>query len=285
MDCRMRTLHGPPGLLVLLNVPSGSADQGRPPTTVINATVSADQSTLFVTGTGFGRAPIVALDGLVLGGVKVDPSGRMLTAVMPALQPGSYQLLVSDGADKRRNDGDEGARIASFVLTVGAVGPSGRNGDPGTPGAKGDKGEPGLQGDRGQPGIQGIQGLQGDRGQPGIQGIQGDRGQPGIQGIQGDRGQPGIQGIPGPQGTQGPAGNFTAGPTIYRVTSSSCGVVGALTTEGQCTADAGCVERTTDDHGTAGVSCPAGLADTLFTSSTPVTHDLGCPANASYMDP
>jgi hypothetical protein len=61
---------------------------------IISALVSADQSTLLVTGTGCGSAPLVALDGMLLGGVHVNARGTTLTANMPALPPGSYELLL-----------------------------------------------------------------------------------------------------------------------------------------------------------------------------------------------
>jgi hypothetical protein len=228
--------------LVLLTVPAAVADERRPATTIVNAAVSTDQSTLFVRGMGFGRSPMVVLNGFILGGVQVDTSGTLLTALMPVLQPGSYQLLVFEGAGRRQNDDGNGDRdrVASFVLTVGAAGP------------KGDKGDKGDKGNQGDPGPQGSQG---------------------------------IQGVPGSQGPPGPGSSLTVGPTIYTVSAEACGTVGALTTASSCSKDAGCQDRPTDDHGIAGVSCPAGLSNPTFTSSTAVTHDLGCPANAPYMDP
>jgi hypothetical protein len=160
----LRTL-GACALLALLNVAAGSADSKdhRASTTIVNASVSADQSTLYVGGTGFGAAPTVILDGLVLGGVQVDPSGNFLTAIMPALGPGSYQLVVMAGAQKHQNGDDDGARMASFALAVGAVGPKGDKGDQGIRGQNGDTGAKGEKGDPGGPGPKGDQGSPGNR--------------------------------------------------------------------------------------------------------------------------
>src|SRR5438105_10950013 len=83
--------------LVLTFVWTAHAESPKTPS-IMSAVVSVDQSTLFVTGANFGRTPIVRLDGLDLGGVSVDPTGRQLVAVMPALQPGSYRLEVVVGS-------------------------------------------------------------------------------------------------------------------------------------------------------------------------------------------
>ena len=61
-----------------------------------------------MTGTGFGQNPLVALDGMLLGGVRVNARGTALTANMPALPPGSYELLVQNRS--RRNDDKKEAR-------------------------------------------------------------------------------------------------------------------------------------------------------------------------------
>src|SRR3954471_11795827 len=74
-------------------------------TQVVSAMVSADQSTVFVTGTGFGKTPLVALDGILLGGVTVNGAGTQLQAILPALAPGSYQLLVL-GKKTKSDDSD-----------------------------------------------------------------------------------------------------------------------------------------------------------------------------------
>jgi len=134
---------------------------------IISALVSADQSTLLVTGTGFGSAPLVALDGMLLGGVHVNARGTALTANMPALPPGSYELLVKNRSlrrdddkkthdnnnDKKHDDdNDDNDHVASFVLTVGAVGPKGDKGDTGATGPTGPMGPIGPPGPTGPTG-------------------------------------------------------------------------------------------------------------------------------------
>ena len=47
---------------------------------ITSAVVSADGSELFVTGRNFGRGPYVTLGEFVLGGVRVNRDGTMLTA-------------------------------------------------------------------------------------------------------------------------------------------------------------------------------------------------------------
>ena len=135
-------------------------DDHHPRTTIVSAAVSADQSTLFVAGTGFGSAPVVTLDGMPVGGVSVNATGTALTALMPTLTPGSYLLVVKEHA-KRHDDDDDGARVASFALTVGAVGPEGPTGPQGIQGAQG------LQGPQGIPGPAGPQGAVGPQGPAG----------------------------------------------------------------------------------------------------------------------
>src|SRR5262249_39765394 len=123
----------------------------------------ADQSTLFVTGAGFGAAPLVTLDAMLLGGVTVNADGTALTATMPALPPGSYQLLVQSRRP-RRDDDDDGKKVASFVLTVGAAGPKGATGATGATGPTGPQGLIGIPGATGATGATGPTGPQGPAG-------------------------------------------------------------------------------------------------------------------------
>ena len=182
-------------------------DDRRTDATIVSATVSADQSTLFVSGAGFGSAPAVALDGMLLGGVRVNANGTELTANMPALPPGSYQLLVQRRQrDRKGHEDDE--QLASFVLTVGAAGPKGD---------KGDKGETGATGPQGPIGLTGPQGPIGPTGPQGPIGLTGPQGPVGPTGPQGPMGLTGAQGPTGPQGPPGPAGaglTFTLGPAV-----------------------------------------------------------------------
>src|SRR5258706_3220197 len=64
-------------------------------------------SDLFISGSGFGSSPIVTLGGVVLGGVLVDSPGTSISAVMPALPPGSYELSVESARSEERRVGKE----------------------------------------------------------------------------------------------------------------------------------------------------------------------------------
>ncbi len=94
---------------------------------VTAATQSAAGDTLFISGSGFGSSPIVTLGGVVLGGVLVDSPGTSITAVMPALPPGSYELSVESAKNKAVN----------FEITIGTQGPPGPAGSPGATGSPG----------------------------------------------------------------------------------------------------------------------------------------------------
>lgn len=112
------------------------------------AAVSADQSTLIVDGVNFGGAS-ASLAGIALGGVQVDPTGRHMIAVMPALQPGSYRLVIANGS-----------KWTDFEVAVGASGPAGPAGPMGPTGPQGPAGIglPGPQGPTGPTGPTGPQG-------------------------------------------------------------------------------------------------------------------------------
>jgi hypothetical protein len=168
------------------------------------ATVSADQSTLFVTGANFGTRPLVMLANIVLGGVQVASTGGQLTALMPALPPGSYRLVISRGSGSNRTDGmDVTVGAVGPKGEVGAVGPKGDTGETGAPGPEGPAGPQGAKGDQGPIGPIGPQGLTGD---PGPAGPQGPAGPIGAIGIVGARGLPGLPGATGPAGPSGIAG-------------------------------------------------------------------------------
>lgn len=222
------------------------ADERTP--LITSATVSVDQTTLFITGAGFGaRPPAVWLDGMALGGVSVNAMGTALTATMPALGPGSYLLTVV----RQRREDDEGA---SFVLTVGAVGAKGATGPTGP---KGDTGPTGLAGPstQGLTGPTGAQGVKGDTGVAGAQGPQGAKGDTGATGASGPTGPLGPQGVPGsigpqgPAGVPGPAGAANLSPTqvfVIDVAATPCSLsapAGTLTTTATCTYDPGTALR------------------------------------------
>src|SRR4051812_13021045 len=104
-------------LAVSLCSSSAYADKASAPV-VVAATQSADGTTLFVEGAGFGASPSVALGGIVLGGVTVNSIGTSLTAVMPALAAGSYQLVVTPGGKGKETS-------PAFEMTLGVNGPAG----------------------------------------------------------------------------------------------------------------------------------------------------------------
>jgi hypothetical protein len=208
-------------------------------TTISTAAVSTDQTTLFVTGANFGSRPLVILANIVLGGVQVSSTGGQLTALMPALPPGSYRLVISRGS------GSDGS--AGMDVTVGAVGPKGEIGavgGTGPQGAKGDQGETGPQGLKGDTGAQGLkgdtgaQGLKGDtgpqglKGDTGAEGLKGDtgaqglKGDTGAQGLKGDTGAQGLKGDTGPQGLKGDTG--TQGPIGPQGPEGPQGAIGSI---------------------------------------------------------
>ncbi|MDE3155382.1 MAG: collagen-like protein [Acidobacteriota bacterium] len=188
------------GVAVLLAFATVSArpeqhDDG--PLRVLSASVSANQATLAVTGAGFGSSPTVYLNGIALGGVTASADGTALTAPMPTLGPGSYELVVVRRSKRGRDDDDDAHRVGDFVLTVGAVGPQGPTG------------AQGPVGPQGPIGLTGPQGAQGPQGVPGVAGPQGPVGPAGAQGPAGATGAQGPAGPAGPKGdtgAQGPAG-------------------------------------------------------------------------------
>ena len=156
---------------------------------IYSATLSADQSTLFVTGVNFGNTPpAVSIGGSPLGGVQVASQGTVLIVPLPGTFTGSHRLLVSRGNSPNQS--------AAFELTFPQPGPEGPEGPQGPTGPQGPQGETGAQGPQGQTGSQGIAGPTGP---------QGPQGNTGSQGVQGATGPQGVQGIQGIQGPIGPA--------------------------------------------------------------------------------
>lgn len=104
------------GAIILAATLSVGAQGNSKKPVITAAQISLDQSSLWVEGENFGRNPTVVLDGMQLGGVQVDATGRHVIAVMPSLPPGTYKLEI----------GTRGNQSAELSLTVGAVGPPGR---------------------------------------------------------------------------------------------------------------------------------------------------------------
>ena len=158
------------------------------------ASVSADQTTLFVAGDNLGT-PRVTVGGIELSPVTVDTTGTMLSAPLPALPPGSYALAVWRGPSTTQS--------AFFVVTIGAQGPQGATG------ATGPQGEIGPMGPQGETGPTGPQGAIGPTGPQGPAGVNGTDGAPGATGPQGPPGPA------GPTGPAGPAGSAGVVSTVY----------------------------------------------------------------------
>jgi hypothetical protein len=159
----------------------------------------------------------------MLAGLEIEPilgwSDTQIIVPLPPFPPGSYLLTVARAHAGGRGGGAGGPSVTDFNvfwITLGAVGPQGPQGEPGTQGPQGEPGIQGIQGEQGIQGIQGEQGIQGVKGDQGIQGIQGEQGlqgERGEKGDKGDKGDQGIQGIQGPTGDTGPQGPAgAAGP-------------------------------------------------------------------------
>jgi hypothetical protein len=146
--------------------------------TITSAVVAEDGATLFVTGRNFGSSPHVMLGGQRLGGVQVSTDGTQLVGLLPALEPGTYQLHVCRGPD--RHDRYEIGFAVVPARGAGEEGPEGPQGPQGEPGPQGPQGEPGAQGPQGEPGPQGPAGPQGPMGLQGPQGPAGPAGRDGI---------------------------------------------------------------------------------------------------------
>ena len=109
---------------------------------VTSALITADQKTIVITGEDFGRLPPrVTLGSTQLAGVTVDPTGTILTAVLPpATPPATYALSIT-----RRS---WPIQSLATVVTIGAQGP---------------KGDAGLQGPAGLRRVRGVTSARKDR--------------------------------------------------------------------------------------------------------------------------
>lgn len=146
----------------------GQGQAGNGTLSITSAVVGADGQTLFVTGQNFGSSPHVMLGGHRLGGVAVNHDGSLLTGLVPALEPGTYQLHVCRGKERHQRYEIGFAVVpAAGEGNQGPEGPQGPAGPQGEPGPQGPQGDPGPQGPKGDPGPQGIQGPQGLQGPAG----------------------------------------------------------------------------------------------------------------------
>ena len=116
---------------------------------VTAAAVDATQTTLFVEGRNFKADTRVVLGSTPLGGVTVNSTGTMVTALLPpGISAGSYLLHVSTTYGE--------SRTAEFEVTMGAVGPRGPRGPEGPHGAIGPMGPQGVPGPVGPMGPAGM---------------------------------------------------------------------------------------------------------------------------------
>jgi hypothetical protein len=235
-----------------------TSEAGKP--AIAAASVSADQTTLFVEGE-YLDSPIVMLGNMQLTGVVADAAGRHISALMPALPPGTYLLQVT-----ARN------WTAQFAVAVGVpgnggpagpigptgeTGPTGPAGEPGSRGEPGPPGEPGPWGETGVAGPAGPAGPMGPAGPTGPAGPMGPAGPQGEQGIAGPTGPAGPEGPAGPTGLTGPAGadgaTGEAGPAGPAGPDGATGAAGADGEAGPAGADGA-----TGAAGPAGPAGPAG---------------------------
>jgi len=161
-------------------------DDDKSSAAITSVVLSADQTILFISGRNLDRTATVILGNFVLGGVQVSPAGDQLTALMPAVGPGTYRLVIV----RRSSDGS--SKAATADVTVGAVGPRGPQGEVGP---RGPQGEIGLTGPDGPQGVQGIQGPIGPIGPIGPTGAIGPIGPAGPQGATGPQGADGASGV------------------------------------------------------------------------------------------
>jgi len=128
---------------VFLPLHNASA-QPRPQFSIAAAHPDTTSKQIIIDGSGFRPGLSVSIDNIQLHVVSVNASE--IRATLPALQPGSYRLVVSQWRD------DE----ARFIVTIG--GGSGIAGPAGTAGPMGQAGPPGAVGPAGPAGPQGAKG-------------------------------------------------------------------------------------------------------------------------------
>jgi hypothetical protein len=137
--------------------PAGSGPAGSTqPVTIQRATMDTPTRTLIIAGANFGTtAPTVVLDGFVLPLTFFGPT-QIVATVPPTVAAiaGNYALSVTRSGAQ--------SSTATFVITVGAIGPPGVSGPAGPQGVAGDvgpTGPPGSTGPIGPPGPGGFQGM------------------------------------------------------------------------------------------------------------------------------
>jgi hypothetical protein len=174
-------------------------------------------TTLTINGANFGGgSPLVTLDGGIVLSVTSASATQIMVDVPAGLTAGTHLLTVlrdeqRGGGKKRKSKRSKrktptARSLGTFDLTVGAVGPTGPQGDPGPAGPQGNIGPAGPAG------------------APGAQGDTGPTGAPGQQGAAGPQGAMGLQGPPGATGSPGPAGPAGA-PHIMSFRKNNAGAI------------------------------------------------------------
>ena len=109
--------------LVFASVSPASAqgEQRDDSPVILYAAVSTDGATLQVSGIDIPDQPFVTLGGILLGGVTVvhEPDVDRLTALMPAVPPGSYRLRLYDRVPSE--DDQDAGMLVSFDVTIGVT--------------------------------------------------------------------------------------------------------------------------------------------------------------------
>jgi hypothetical protein len=110
------------------------------------------------------RLPSVFLGRKLLENLSPATNNTVVVQIPPALEPGAYLLIVTNGSEHGDYDSFDVAigMGGGGVSAAGLKGDKGDKGDPGVPGPKGDKGD---KGDPGVPGPPGLAGTAGPTGQ------------------------------------------------------------------------------------------------------------------------
>ena len=178
---------------------------------ISSAKIDCDATSITISGENFGYdTPHVTLNFTELTYVLPMRDDKIVAYLPTGTcdDPGTYLLTVMRA---KIRDNDRWFKLtqkdlATFNVTVGAMGYEGPQGPEGPSGEQGPQGEPGSQGEpgpQGEPGSQGPQGATGPLGPQGEPGPQGPQGATGPAGPQGETGASGTTGRNRPSGTAG----------------------------------------------------------------------------------
>jgi len=185
-------------LLTLLIVISTQVFAAKPEVSITEVFVNFDNETFEIMGENFDLGPnTLNVTFGSFGSLNIIfADSNLIVAEFPdGLVPADYLLKVSSGPGPRKN--------ADHIVTVGATGPEGPEGQPGD---QGPPGNPGTQGPPGPPGADGATGPPGPPGSDGATGPPGSDGATGPPGADGATGPPGADGATGPPGADGATG-------------------------------------------------------------------------------